>query len=43
MPQFSIARATKPIFSPSCGSTRITAGPPVTGVLDLSVPAMAVF
>src|SRR5215472_17489873 len=26
-PQFSIARADVPMFSPSCGSTRITAGP----------------
>jgi hypothetical protein len=25
-PQLSIARAAKPMFTPSCGSTRITAG-----------------
>src|SRR5690606_27495801 len=27
MPQFSMARAAAPIFSPSCGSTRIMTGP----------------
>jgi hypothetical protein len=29
-PQFIIARAAVPMFSPSCGSTRMIAGPPVT-------------
>ena len=36
----AMARATAPIFSPSCGSTRITIGPGVsTQRLVLSVPA----
>ena len=33
-PPFSMARAVNPIFSPSCGSTRITDGPPVTELPD---------
>src|ERR1051326_6521317 len=39
-PQFSIARAAVPIFSPSCGSTRMIAGPPpAMPPRLLSVPA----
>src|SRR5262245_11639855 len=33
-----MARAVVPILSPSCGSTRITIGPPSIQVLVLSVP-----
>src|ERR1044071_5757686 len=41
-PQFSIARAAVPIFSPSCGSTRMIAGPPpVMPPRLLSVPAIS--
>src|SRR5437763_804255 len=39
-PKFAMARAAVPMFSPSCGSTRTTIGPPTAGgVLVLSVPA----
>ena len=31
-PQLSMARAAVPMFSPSCGSTRMMAGPPVSAV-----------
>src|ERR1700693_3105154 len=38
-PKLPIARATMPMFSPSCGSTRMTTGPAsVTPDLVLSVP-----
>src|SRR6185312_17281770 len=39
-PQFIIARAAVPIFSPSCGSTRMIAGPPVTVSRLWFVPAI---
>ncbi|TAM99982.1 MAG: hypothetical protein EPN45_15205, partial [Rhizobiaceae bacterium] len=35
-----MARATMPIFSPSCGSTRTIAGPPVMRMRSCSVPAI---
>src|SRR5947209_14507740 len=35
-----MARAAVPIFWPSCGSTRMIAGPPVTPPRLLSVPAI---
>ena len=39
-PKFAMARAAAPMFSPSCGSTRITTGPGCcTHRLVLSVPA----
>src|SRR5262249_34120495 len=39
-PKFAIARAAAPMFSPSCGSTRITVGPAISvPFLVLSVPA----
>src|SRR5688572_7908180 len=39
-PKFAMARATDPIFSPSCGSIRTTTGPgATTHRLVLSVPA----
>src|SRR5215510_3153668 len=38
-PKLAMARAVVPILSPSCGSTRITIGPPSIQVLVLSVPA----
>src|SRR5260370_26810408 len=30
-PQLNMARVAVPIFSPSCGATRMMAGPPVAG------------
>src|SRR5581483_2625920 len=39
-PKFAMARAVAPMFSPSCGSTRITTGAgPAIHRLVLSVPA----
>ena len=39
-PKFAMARAAAPIFSPSCGSTRMTIGPAVAAQsFVLSVPA----
>ncbi len=39
-PKFAMARAAAPMFSPSCGSTRITTGAgPLVQSLVLSVPA----
>ena len=41
-PKLAMARAAAPMFSPSCGSTRITAGEGRNSICcDLSVPAMA--
>ena len=37
-PQFSMARAAVPMFSPSCGSTRMIAGPPDGACCLRSVP-----
>src|SRR5258708_24568731 len=39
-PQLYMARAAAPIFSPSCGSTRMIAGPPLETRRRWSVPAM---
>src|SRR6185437_5288728 len=39
-PQLNMARAAAPIFSPSCGSTRMIAGPPLDTRRRWSVPAM---
>src|ERR1700751_586299 len=40
-PQFIIARAAVPMFSPSCGSTRMIAGPPEVHDRLRSVPAIS--
>src|SRR5258708_7353112 len=37
-PKLAIARAAAPMLSPSCGSTRMTIGPPAIQSLVLSVP-----
>jgi len=39
-PKLAMARATMPIFSGNCGSTRMIAGPSAMSVRCLSVPAM---
>src|SRR5258708_32446929 len=39
-PQLYMARAAAPMFSPSCGSTRMIAGPPLDTRRRWSVPAI---